>query len=49
MECSCLGDRGCGSTPASRAAASISSHGGATMRSEGRLPGPVNWEEGSTA
>lgn len=35
--------------PASRAAASSSSHGGATMISEGRLPGPANRDWGKTA
>lgn len=34
--------------PASRAAASSSSHGGATMMSEGRFPGPANRDWGKT-
>lgn len=48
MACSCFGDKGCGSTPASKAAASNSSQGGAIIISEGLLPGPVNCDGGST-
>lgn len=43
-----MGVNGWGSTPASRAAASSSSQGGGIMMSEGRLPGPVNLDCGST-
>lgn len=48
IECSCLGESGCGSTPASNAAASSSSHGGAIRISEGWPPGLVKRDVGST-